>query len=77
MSKKPKLKRITADMDQDDYEMLLEKKPDYIEDIRAALHLGMSPTEIGAFIRRERPHRWPQSKVIEAAAKHLKRVENE
>jgi hypothetical protein len=75
MSKKPKLKNITADMDEEDYQLLREKKPKYLDDIRAELRDGKTPAEIGAYIRRERPHRWPQSKVIEGAARHLERIE--
>jgi hypothetical protein len=62
-------------MDAEDYNILWEKKPEYLEDIRAALKRGQTPAEIGAYIRRERPHRWPQSKVIEGAARHLERIE--
>jgi hypothetical protein len=74
MNRKYKLKNITADMDEEDYNMLYEKKPVYLEDIRAALKGGRTPAEIGAYIRRERPHRWPQSKVIEGAARHIART---
>lgn len=74
MKKNPKLKYITADMDAEDYQLLWEKKPKYLDDIQAALEAGKTPAEIGAYIRRERPHRWPQSKVIEGAARHFKEI---
>ncbi len=74
--RKPKLKHITADTDEEDYDNLIEKKPGYIEDIRADMNRGFTPEEIGAYIRRERPHKWPLSKIIEGAARHLKRIES-
>lgn len=67
------LKHITADMDAEDYDLLFEKKPGYLKDILAALKDGQTPDEIGASIRRLRKHKWPQSKIVEGAARHIER----
>jgi hypothetical protein len=52
---------------------LFEKKPGYIEDILKALKTGKKPKDIGSYIRRLRPHKWPQSQIIEGAARHIAR----
>jgi hypothetical protein len=68
-----KLGRIASDMDAEDYNTLFEKKPGYLKDILAALRDGKTPDEIGAKIRRMRPHKWQLSKIVEGAARYMER----
>jgi hypothetical protein len=71
------LKNIIADLDAEDYNLLFEKKPEYLKDISDALKKGKTPEEIGASVRRMRPHKWPQSKIVEGAAKYIQSQELE
>lgn len=62
---------ILGSLDRKDFLMLEEREPEIIAGIRKRLRKGDSPKEIGAYIRRQRPHKWPESKIIEAAAMYL------
>lgn len=64
---------ILGSLDRKDFDALEDREPEIIQGIRKRLNKGDSPKEIGAFVRRQRPHKWPESKMIEAAARHLER----
>lgn len=67
---------ITGSLDRKDFDALEDREPDIIKGIRKRLNKGDSPKEIGGFIFRQHPHKWPESKMIEAAARHLERENN-
>ncbi len=69
-----KMKNTVRNIDRDDYETIEDRHPEIIADIRKELQ-NNTPDEIGAFIRRERPHRWLLSKMIQGAARHILRSE--
>jgi len=64
---------IMKSLDRKDFDLLEDREPDIIKGIRKRLSKGDSPKEIGAYIRRHSPHKWPESKMIEGAARHMER----
>jgi hypothetical protein len=76
MSKKnkkrePTFERTENRFNADDYNHLLDKAPEIIKDIQEALDWGYTPKRIGSVIRNKWPHKWLQSKMIEAAGRYI------
>jgi hypothetical protein len=69
--RKPLYKNIKARLDLEDYTTLLAGDPKVIDDIENGLEAGDPPGEIGRIIRRSHPHKWPFSKMVEGAARHI------
>lgn len=74
---KPSYLRIKARLDEDDYQQLLEKTPEIIDEIEAGIAAGDTPENIGRIIRSSHPHKWLQSKIFEGAARYILAQQNE